>query len=265
MTAHIRLGTLALATGLVAAVPSGARAQVACGDVIAKGQTVTLTADLGPCDGVESAIHVEGILDLGGHTVTCADTNGDGDVPYGIDLRNARTQVRNGIVTGCYDGVWVGGSGRHTVEGVTATAAVRYGFYVASSSAKNRLSGNTARASGDDGFQTWGTSNAIARNVAENNGGDGIDVTRTTKNKVTDNTATNNAESGIEVTGTRNKVTGNTATANAAFGIAVGDAKNKVIGNTATGNATADIIGEAPCTNNKFKKNAFGTGSSCVQ
>ena len=258
--------TLGLAAGLVTAVAPGVRAQVPCGGVVSKGQTVTLTGDVGPCDGVESAIIVDsGVLDLGGRTVSCADSNLDGEVSFGIDVRGKKAEVRNGTVTGCRDNVYVGGTGKHAIEGITATAATVYGFYVASTSAKNRLTGNTATANIDDGFQGRGAKTKFEGNVATNNGEDGIDLTQATKNKIIGNTVSGNVDDGIEATGTKNKILSNTSTANGDFGIAVGDQKNKVIGNTATGNLSADIVGEEPCNNNKFKNNTFGTGSSCVK
>jgi len=258
--------TIALATGLIAATAPAVRAQVACGDTIGKGQTVTLTTDVGPCDGIESAIIIEsGVLDLGGHTVSCADTNGNGRYSYGLDIRGKKAQVRNGTVTGCIDNVYVAGK-KHTVEGITATAAQRYGFYVASTSSKNRLAGNTATGNTDDGFQVRGAKHTIDANSASANGEDGIDLTQTKKVKVTNNTSFGNTDDGIEATGTGNKITGNTSTANGDDGIAVGDRKNKVIGNTSTGNGSTDILAEEPCKRNKFKSNTFGfSPSSCVQ
>jgi parallel beta-helix repeat protein len=262
---RIPFGTIALA-GLVAAAAPAARAQVACGDTIGKGQTVTLTADVGPCDGVESAIIIEsGVLDLGGHTLSCADTNGNGRFSYGLDIRGKKAVVRNGTVTGCIDNVYVAGS-KHTVEGITATAAQRYGFYVASTSSKNRLAGNTATGNADDGFQARGSKHTIEGNTASANGEDGIDLTEAKKVKVTGNTSSGNSDDGIEATGTRNTISGNTSIGNADDGIAVGDRKNKVTGNTSTGNGSTDILAEEPCKNNKFKDNTFVVSpSSCVQ
>jgi len=262
---RIPFGTIVLAAGLVAAAAPAVRAQLACGDTIGKGQTVTLTADLGPCDGVESAIVIDsGVLDLGGHTLSCADTNGNEKFSYGLDIRGKNAVVRNGTVTGCIDNVYVAGS-KHTVEGITATAAQRYGFYIASTSSKNRLAGNTATGNTDDGFLARGSKHTIEGNSASGNGDDGIDLDQATKIKVTNNTSSGNSDDGIEATGTKNKITGNTATENAEYGIAVGDRKNKVIGNTSTGNGITDIFAAEPCKSNKFKDNTFGTGSSCVQ
>jgi hypothetical protein len=58
---------------------------------------------------------------------------------------------------------------------------------------------------------------------------------------------------------------GNTSTNNGSYGIGVGAKKNKVIGNTATNNGLIDIYGTAPCEQNKFKDNTFGSGASCVK
>jgi parallel beta-helix repeat protein len=269
MTTFTRLPrplALAVAAAGFAAAAAEVSAQIACGATINQGETVTLTSDLGPCDGVEGAVILEsGILDLGGHTVSCADTNGDGSVPDGVVLLGRKAQARNGMVTGCDYDVYVGGSGKHTVEAVTTTAAVVYGFYVASDSGKNRLAGNTASANLDDGFQVRGPKNKVEGNVANGNGEDGIDLTQAKANRITANTTTNNVDDGIEATGTKNKIVGNTSTGNGDFGIAVGDRGNKVVGNTATGNGSADIIGQEPCKGNKFKNNTFGSGSSCVK
>jgi len=262
-----RLGiALGLAASVVVAMAPRAHGQIACGDTVAKGQTVTLTADLGPCDGTsdDSAVIIEGVLDLGGHTVSCADTNVDGEVPDGLYLRGSKAQVRNGTVSGCDDNVWVGGSGKHTVEGITSTAAIEDGVYVASTSPKNRFTGNTVVSNGDDGFECRGAKNKIEGNTANNNAEDGIDLPDAVKNKVTGNTATGNLDDGIDVGGTKNKILANTSTANGQYGIVVADTKNKIIGNTATGNIVADIVGECA---NKFKDNTFGPGSasSCVK
>lgn len=264
-----RIGiTFALAAGLVAATASGPRAQVACGDTINKGQTVTLTGDVGPCDdNAEDALIVvdSGVLDLGGRTVICADANADGELPLGIVLTGKKAQVRNGTVVGCRSNVFLGGSGKHRVEAVTVRSAVRYGFFIDDDSKKNRLTGNVADVNGDDGFQIQSAKNKIEGNTSQNGADDGFDVTQGIANKIVGNTATGNVNSGIEATGSRNKIVGNTSTGNGSYGIGVGARANKVIGNTATGNGLTDIYGSSPCEQNKFKNNTFGTGASCVK
>ncbi|MGH7341647.1 MAG: NosD domain-containing protein, partial [Candidatus Rokuibacteriota bacterium] len=268
MTPRTRFATtLALTAGLAAAIAADARAQVACGDTIGKGQTVTLTADVGPCDdnSNDALIVVDsGVLDLGGRTVTCDDANTDGELPLGIVLTGKKAQVRNGTVVGCRSNVFFGGSGKHRLENVTARAAVRYGFYISDNSPKNQLIANVADANGDDGFQIQSDKNKIEGNTSQNGEDDGFDVTDASKNKFTGNTATGNSNSGIEATGSKNKIVANTSTGNGSYGIGVGAKKNKVIGNTATGNGISDIFGTEPCGQNKFKDNIFGTGASCV-
>src|SRR5262245_490968 len=139
---------------LAAWTPTDAAAQLACGDTVAAGSKVTLTQDIGPCDGMDTAITVDSAtLDLGGHTLTCAEINGDGDVPWGIVLSGKKAQVRNGTVVGCYAGVYVDDTGKHRVEGLTVTQSQYDGIYVASDSSKNRIAGNTVVQNGDDGME----------------------------------------------------------------------------------------------------------------
>jgi parallel beta-helix repeat protein len=243
---------------------SPAAAQAVCDGYVGPGETLVLSADLGPCDGEYEALLVEsGTLDLGGHTVSCADTNADGILPYGIVLVGKKAQLRNGTVVGCYHNVLLEDKGRHTVENVTAEGALFDGFQL--DSQRNRFSGNTARANGDDGIQVSAPKNALSGNVAEGNGEDGIDVVGAGRNKLTDNAVSNNSDDGLEVGGDRNKLLGNDSTANADAGIRVGGARNKVLANTATGNGGWDIEGSEPCTANVFRDNVYGAATgSCV-
>jgi hypothetical protein len=105
-------GLLALSLALTAGT---AAAQVACGDTVGPGATATLTADVGPCDGMNTAIIVDSAtLDLGGHTVSCADGNADADVPYGVVLIGKKAAVRNGTFGLLARRVVAAGSGKHT-------------------------------------------------------------------------------------------------------------------------------------------------------
>jgi len=261
----IRSTIAALAGAALVALAPAASAQVPCGGEVPPGETVTLTADVGPCDGGSGAIFVGGVLDLGGHTVSCADTNGDGELPDGIVLIGKKAVVRNGTVSGCLYDVYIGVNGRHLVENVVSTNAAVYGFYVDSRSKKNRIVGSTATGNADDGFQIRGTKNVVEGSLSENNGEDGFDLTQAVGNRLTGNTSRGNQDDGFEATGKKNKILGNTSTGNGDNGIAVGDRGNKVIGNTVTGNGDQDILGADPCKGNKFKGNTFGTGSSCVK
>ena len=252
--------TLALTTGTAAA-------QVACGDTVGPGATVTLTDDVGPCDGINTAIIVDSAtLDLGGHTLSCADGNADADVPYGIVLVGKKAAVRNGTVSGCWHGVVAAGSGKHTIEGVTVTASYQDGVYVPEDSAKNRISGITSIANLDDGFEIRGSKNAVSSSVAQGNGEDGIDLVDGTANKVTSNTASGNADDGIDVGGDRNKVQHNTVDGNGGVGITVHGARNRIVGNTVSGSgAGVDLYGADGCGSNKWRGNSYGASApDCV-
>jgi parallel beta-helix repeat protein len=245
---------------------SRAAAQLACGATVAPRTSATLSGDVGPCDGVAAAITVDSAtLDLGGRTVTCSDGDGDGDIPPGIVLLGKKARVGNGRVVGCRFGVVAAGTGKHRVEGVTATSSVRDGILVQSN--KNTLSGNNTSGNGDEGIEVDGDKNKLTGNTAANNAGDGINVVTGNKNKLTGNTVSGNGDEGFEIIGSRNKLKGNTATGNATQGIDIDSdgAKNQIIGNTATGNVGGpDIIdsnGSAGCRKNKWRGNTFGTRS----
>jgi parallel beta-helix repeat protein len=260
-------GTMLLALTL-ATVPAIATAEVACGDTVGPGGTVTLTADVGPCDGINTAIIVDSAtLDLGGHTVSCADGNADEDVPYGIVLIGKKAAVRNGTVTGCWHGVVAAGSGKHTVEGVTVRASYQDGIYVPEESAKNRLTAITAVANLDDGFEIRGSKNAVSSSVAQDNGEDGIDLVDGTANKVTGNTSTGNADDGVDVGGDRNKVQRNTIAGNGGVGITVHGARNRIVGNTVSGSgAGVDLLSADGCGSNKWRGNTYGASEpDCVR
>ncbi len=265
--AHTRR-RLALTLGLLAAtLPTHASAQVACGETIAKGSTVVLTADLGPCDGVEQALTVDSAtLDLGGHTVSCADTNGNERLPNGIVLIGKKATIRNGTVVGCLDNVVLAGKGKHVAEGLTVRDAPgNYdGIYVPEGSSRNRISNNTVTGNGNDGLDIRGHKNSITGNVVTANGEDGIDIIEVNGNAITGNTVSDNADEGIDVEGKANKVTANTVSNNSGYGIAIVGKRNKTIGNTVTGSGTgADIAGPV-CKGNVWKDNVVGATSDCV-
>jgi parallel beta-helix repeat protein len=271
MTPRIQFGTLGLAVGLAIALAADARAQITqinCGDTISKGQIVTLSSDVGPCDdNANDAVIVvdSGVLDLAGRTISCTDSDVDGKLPLGVALLGKKAQVRNGTIVGCRSNVFLGASGKHEVENVFSIAAVNYGFYVADDSPKNKLSANFADLNGDDGFQIQSDKNKIDSNTSQDGGDDGFDVTNASKNKIAGNTAIGNSSSGIEAQGSRNKIVNNYTSDNGHFGINVGPRGHKVIRNTAIDNGISDIHGSDPCSQNKFKDNTFDTASSCVK
>jgi hypothetical protein len=191
--------TALLATALAAgALASDAGAQLGCGGVVGPGQQVTLTGNLGPCDDVPQVVTVNGgRLDLGGFTISCADTDGDNALPTAVELDGKKSRLTNGTVTGCYNGVTVAGSGKHTVQGVTATGNANDGMQVQSNG--NKIVGNTAAANGDEGFEVLGNKNKLVRNVSTGNDSDGIDVDSDARgNKIQQNQATGNGGSDLQ-------------------------------------------------------------------
>lgn len=88
---------------------------VSCGQVVT--QSVTLSADVGPCsnDGVVGADNIT--VDLNGHVVSGVPGGGR----YGVSSKNhAGVRVRNGQVTAVDVGVVVENGARNTVEQMNA-------------------------------------------------------------------------------------------------------------------------------------------------
>jgi len=244
--------------------PSAAFAQVACGTVVGKGEKLTLTADLGPCDGVDAGIVVAGgSVDLGGRTVSCADLDGDGDLPLGVVLTDKKSKLRNGTVIGCSDGVGLGGDGKHVVTGVTVRDSGQDGFDNLPSTGKCKLIDVTAIGNADDGMQLRGDKNKVVRGVSTDNGDDGIEIWESgEKNKLIDFRAERNQDEGILVLGSKNKITKPTANQNATVGIDLNGTANKVSGGSAQSNGVYDL---ANCDGNKVKKVAFTTATPDCQ
>lgn len=111
------LAFLMVATLLV--VPAEAD-DVECGDVIT--ENVTLTHDLGPCEGDGLIVQADDVtVDLGGHRVfATSETNGPEE---NVGIRLGRVEgvtVRNGTVEGFDAGVFIAFGGSNTIERVTA-------------------------------------------------------------------------------------------------------------------------------------------------
>jgi len=248
------------------ALATPARAQLACGDVVGKGEKITLTADLGPCDGDPgntAAIIVDGgTLDLGGHTVTCADLDTNGETAQGIGMLGKKSKVMNGTIVGCQNGVFLADDGKHLVQGITARASRDDGLDTEGSAGKNKIFDNTFVENANDGISINSSKNKIARNIASQNVEDGIDIREGDKNVLNENTTTENGDDGIEVGGQKNKLIACTASNNTEDGIDFGNSKNLVRGGTAQGNGVYDIN---DCSGNKVKKLSFTTGSADCQ
>jgi hypothetical protein len=281
--------------------PALAGAQVTCGDTIGEGQTVTLTADIGPCDtdptisppGIGFALKVEGgTLDLGGHTLTCADTDGDGRIPIGIRLDGKESTVMNSRVIGCETGLVTGsGAGgedtNHRVVHITVQNSVYAGVTVRSN--KNTLIDVSARDSHDipasgDGFWIIGDENKLVGLVATGNSNFGIRISGK-KNEVIGATATGNARdgfwvddeskkneltacwgngnggSGIRVEGLKDRVNDSIANDNAAYGFVLGSVSpNRIRGGSARNNGGADLLN---CYPTKVTDLDYTTASDC--
>jgi len=264
---------LALLVALVM-VP-GATAQLTCGTVVAPGQKITLTGDVGPCDGGPAITVESATLDLGGFTVSCADTNEDGIVPDGIVLTGVKARLRSGTVRGCEDGVFLSGSGKHIVQGVRVTGGVEDGIDMRFDTGKNRIVANTIIGNGGDGIEVPSDRNKIQDNQLETNGGAGIDFTSgavngvpysAEKNKVVGNRCLANVDDGIDVGGNNNLIKLNNILGNRESGIDVHGDGNRVVHNSAVGHPEGDIVAAEPCGMNTFRKNSFVTKSGdCVR
>jgi len=211
-------GLFALLCAVSIAAPSISLAEP-CGTVVTAGSTLTLSSDVGPCDGTlaDSAIEVQdgGTLDLNGKTVTCQDINTDTQYPVGIRLLGSKDHVSNGTVDGCMIGVVLSGDGRHAVESVTATNSHDDGFVIetALGNTKNRLTSCTASDNAVDGFSIGSDKNSLTSTSATGNGAAGYDVIGA-KNKFFEAVASGNSGAGFGLTGTGNKLTGGSASSN---------------------------------------------------
>ena len=274
--------TLTSLTSLLSAlslfVAPAVQAQVVCGDTITT--NTTLTADLGPC-GTKPALFVKGpaSLDMGGHTVSCT---GAFD---GIALTGQAAKLRNGVVTGCVDGIDFGGTGRHRVERVLATNN-GIGFAVNIGSDKNRLNHNWAT-DNTIGFQVKGTQCTLIKNTSTTNvTGFRVESIQTmlrkntaarntdvgffldgSKHLVLQNVAQQNGDNGFFTVGNSRELTlkQNQALDNAIDGIHHNGTDSKLQQNTALGNAGFDLVdSQADCDNNTWKKNIFGSALPAV-
>jgi hypothetical protein len=264
---------------MLVVLPAHAGAQLACGATVGKREKVTLTADVGPCDGDSgstAAIVVDGgTLDLGGRTVTCADANLDGEVPQGVILFGKKSKVMNGSVVGCMNCVGLGGTvgcmncvglggtGKHLVSGVTVQGCLDDGVDVTSDASKNKLVDVTATQNASDGVQVGSDKNKLTNVAARGNGQDGIDLESTAdKNKLANVVAEGNADDGLEIGGDKNKVKTIAANGNGDTGIDFDGVKNKVSGGSAQSNLGVDV---ADCGGNKLAGVTFTTATSDCQ
>jgi len=239
-----RLGALLVVGAGLAGGPAAAGAEVRCGDRVAPGQAVVLGGDL-TCDGDGAAVLVTGpaVLDLGGHTISCADADGDGAAPrVGIVLLGWAVTVHNGTVEGCHNGVVAAGSGFHRIDDVASILGSGEGIVLASDA--NRVRAGLVLEHGGTGIAIRGNGSTISDSVAAGN------------------------RVGFTVTGSANRLARNTGEDNV-FGIALGARArlNEVDGNVAIGNVVADLADATPgCGENRWRANRFATrNQNCVE
>lgn len=214
---------MALLAGLVGwAVPAQAVGPLACGQLVTT--SVTLTADIGPCDNEGLVVGANGItIDLAGHTIRGRSLVGGAIDQVGIrSVDHTAVTVRNGTVRDFYVGIlFLGGSG-NTVTRMTVTHNV-----------------GTGRTRYGDGILLDGsTNNTIMANVVTANGPDaGIEMVNNANynhvsyNQVTDNAVFNSFgedgpgqfTSGIsnDAGASFNVIDHNSVRANGAFGISL--------------------------------------------
>jgi hypothetical protein len=279
---------------LVLVAFSFAGAQVTCGDTIDDGQTVTLTADIGPCDtdpsipppGIGFVLAVDGgTLDLGGHTLTCTDMDGDGRTPVGIRVRGETSHVMNGTVVGCKIGVNVDDAAQGTqvvhvtarnssdtgviifADNVTLTDVqakdsvppiLGLGAGIMTLGSNGRLTGLVATNNADLGIGIAGVKNEIIGATATGNGRAGFDLSDddAKANKLTGCQAIGNGSTGFRIGGRKNKVNDSIANDNAKFGFEFEASQNKVAGGSAYGNGQLDLW---DCYANKSSGLFYGT------
>lgn len=216
-----------------------------CGETIGPGGNFVLGGDVGPCS-TDPALTVDSAkLDLGGFTVSCDSAFN------GIDVVRKKSEVSNGIVSGCNAGIAMAGAGKHAVKNVTARNNTALGFNVGSDG--NKLISNTAKDNTSRGFliAAGADKNELLGNMATGNGGTGFHIDAANDNKLRGNLAVLNAVDGIR--------------------IADGGSNNDVLNNIAMGNGDVDLNDENAC-DNTWKKNLFvtdnegdGPGAGCLQ
>jgi len=232
-------------------LPGQTASNVKCGDSISI--AITLDGNVGPCDDDDGdaavTIEADGSLDLNGYKVFCKDLDKDAQLPDDGILVNAdNTELKNGEVSGCGNGVDIDGSGNRVLW-MKSIQNKEDGFDVGGE--KNWLRYNTADGNNDDGFDAEESDNTFTGNYASFNNGSGflIDsddnileqnhatwndrngflIDENDDNQLRNNTALYNRDDGFEITGDRNILEDNTAKFNHEDGIEIGEGSNNTI------------------------------------
>ena len=256
------MAKLAIATVIVLGLHAGclvspaSAAHIGCGSVLVGGSHA-LDSDVGPCAASMGAAGITLIgaeLDMAGFTVSCRDRSSG--IP-GVLLLGTGSQLRNGKVEKCFDGVHapfaagLPGSVEHVVEHVSAVENV-FGFRIAAH--RSRLIWTFAAKNTFEGYSIDGNRNQVRHSVALENacGGFGLNGS---DNVLEDNQAFANGCDGFEIhlsptsNPSNNRLARNSAlnSMGRGFGVNTGQ-KNALIGNIAVGNLLAGIglVGPSP-------------------
>ena len=220
----------------VVGIPVPVEAGFTCGGTVGPGGTLVMTADITGC-ATSPALTIVGpvIVDMNGHTVSCASSSG-----IGIQQDGTGAILKNGVVGKfCGIAVVVSGSGSHQVLNVLTQGNTR-GFQVRSDG--NHLSNDSSRDEGGIGFELDGNSNEIKASTGVGNDTGFVIATGST-NVLAGNTASQAVSNGFDVLGgNQNELSKNTAMGNGLAGFSFGGSQSKVLNNTAVGNATEGLL-----------------------
>lgn len=228
-----------------------------------------LTGDLQMCPGDVIIIFSSNVsLNLNGKEITCDRMNGRFDTGI-LVLDVANIHIRNGTISGCDNGIELGGTRESTINNMvlyrnSLDPFIGGGFGIVGFDATdNKIVGNRAfeNTGGIEFF--FGGNNRIVGNIANNNFragnspfpsfGIGIAVAVSNDNKLIGNEVNGNSDAGIAVASgsTGNVVRGNVANNNDNYGIGMFSREdlgaplatgNLNQSNTALGNGRTDIL-----------------------
>ena len=138
-------GGLLLGGSLLSSVQAATAVCPPCGFPLGPGGLFVLTCDVTLCT-TNPALSVDSAtLDMNGHTVSCLGPTPTND---GIVLLGSKAKLRNGTVTGCFNGVVLQGTGHHEVRNVTSSYNANIGFEELEGSSANKLTNDTASYNG---------------------------------------------------------------------------------------------------------------------
>jgi len=219
----------------------GTANQCNCGDTVTA--STTLNRDL-DCSGSSTDGLIVGAnnitIDGNSHIIT---GSGGTSTYYGINSSISpyynNIVVKNLILTGFKDGIYLKSSTGSTIQNVTANSNNTYGIFLSSSNS-NTLTDNTANSNPGAGIFLYSSSNSntLTGNTANLNS-TGISLSSSNLNTIASSTANSN-NCGIQLyKSLSNILTGNTANSNNTYGIYLSSSNsNTLTGNTANLNST---------------------------